>query len=195
LFRLAFSTCSAYNPSSGGFVAGDDRLGAQKAAVLTYRTWHSRFAGDPGNVGRALVLNHEPHEVIGVLPRSFEFPLDDADVWMPYGSYPVQDRERSSRSAMVLGRITSGVSVDEAGAELRQVAANLALTLLGIAVGLAGALALPRLVASQVYEVSPHDPLTFIVTAITLALVAITAAWLPTRRATAVAPVVTLRAE
>jgi ABC-type antimicrobial peptide transport system permease subunit len=69
------------------------------------------------------------------------------------------------------------------------------LTAIGVSLGLAGALAMTRLMTAQLYEVAPNDPLTFLVTALTLSIVALTAAWLPTRRATRVDPIVTLRAE
>jgi putative ABC transport system permease protein len=61
--------------------------------------------------------------------------------------------------------------------------------------GVAGALVLGELVAAQLYEVSPRDPLTLSATALILAGVAIVAAWIPTRRATAMDPLITLRAE
>jgi ABC-type antimicrobial peptide transport system permease subunit len=69
------------------------------------------------------------------------------------------------------------------------------LTALGVGLGLAGALAMTRVITAQLYEVSPRDPLTLVITAITLVGVALTAAWLPMRRATRVDPIVTLRAE
>ena len=108
------------------FVAGEDRSGAPKTAVLMYRTWQARFGGDPSIVGRALILNNEPHEVIGVLPPGFEFPIDAADVWMPYASLPSQDRQRVSRNTMVVGRIRNDVAVETAHAELRKVGGDIA---------------------------------------------------------------------
>jgi ABC-type lipoprotein release transport system permease subunit len=54
---------------------------------------------------------------------------------------------------------------------------------------------LSRVLAAQLFEVSPRDPLTFVVTPILLSSVALFAAWLPARRATLVDPMVTLRAE
>jgi putative ABC transport system permease protein len=69
------------------------------------------------------------------------------------------------------------------------------LTAVGVALGVAGALVLGELVAAQLYEVSPRDPLTLSATALILAGVAIVAAWIPTRRATAMDPLITLRAE
>jgi putative ABC transport system permease protein len=66
---------------------------------------------------------------------------------------------------------------------------------LGIAIGIAGALALTRLLASLLYGVTPTDPLTFTAVALLLALVAVAASLLPARRAAAVDPMVAMRAE
>jgi putative ABC transport system permease protein len=109
-----------------GFAAGDDGPGAAKTAVLDHATWQQRFGGDPAIVGRALVLNNEPHTIIGILPPSFEFPIAENDVWLPMSSYPVQDRSRASRNWMAFGRVRAGVSVEQADAELRKVAGDLA---------------------------------------------------------------------
>ncbi len=43
--------------------------GDRNVAVLNYNFWQSRLAGDPGVVGRTMILDGEPHTVIGVLPR------------------------------------------------------------------------------------------------------------------------------
>jgi putative ABC transport system permease protein len=69
------------------------------------------------------------------------------------------------------------------------------LALVGIAVGLAGALALTRLMASLLYGVNPRDPLTLVVVAIVVATVAVVATSIPSLRATKVDPTVALRSE
>jgi putative ABC transport system permease protein len=65
----------------------------------------------------------------------------------------------------------------------------------GIALGLGGALALTRLLASQLFEVSPTDPAIMAAAAATLALVSVAACLIPAARATKVDPVVALRSE
>jgi putative ABC transport system permease protein len=68
-------------------------------------------------------------------------------------------------------------------------------TLLGIAVGLGGALALRRIVASMLFGVGPGDPATLLMVAVMLAVVALAAGYVPARRAARVDPSIALRAE
>ena len=69
------------------------------------------------------------------------------------------------------------------------------LTLIGLAIGAAGALALTRLLASLLFGISPRDPVTLIVVAAVLSTVALLACYIPARRAAAVDPLVALRYE
>jgi len=72
---------------------------------------------------------------------------------------------------------------------------GLALTLIGIGVGLIGALALTRLMKTLLFGVSATDPLTFAVIALLLVGIALLACWIPARRATKVDPVIALQCE
>ena len=67
--------------------------------------------------------------------------------------------------------------------------------ILGLIIGLAGTFAVGRLLAAQLYQISPHNPLLLGATAILLALAALLACLIPARRATKVDPNVALRAE
>jgi putative ABC transport system permease protein len=79
---------------------------------------------------------------------------------------------------------------------LRAVTAQgLAWVVAGLALGLAAALALSRVMASQLFEVSATDPVYFVAAPLTLAFVALVACWLPARRAARIEPAITLRTD
>ncbi|HKS82102.1 MAG TPA: ABC transporter permease [Candidatus Acidoferrales bacterium] len=72
---------------------------------------------------------------------------------------------------------------------------GMALVAVGIAIGLAGALALTRFLRSLLFEIKPNDPATFVIAAVALALAALAACYIPARRAMRVDPMVALRYE
>jgi predicted permease len=55
------------------FTKDDDSPGAEATAILTAGYWRSRFGGDPSAVGRRIMVNGRPREIVGVLPDSFRF--------------------------------------------------------------------------------------------------------------------------
>jgi ABC-type antimicrobial peptide transport system permease subunit len=101
-------------------------------------------------------------------------------------SYSVAQRTQELGIRIALGAQSHDVITLVVGNGMR-------LVLMGIAIGLAGAFALTRWMASLLFGVSATDPLTFAVIALLLALVALLACWIPARRATKVSPMVALR--
>jgi predicted permease len=77
----------------------------------------------------------------------------------------------------------------------RVVRHGVALAAVGIAVGIGGSFAVTRLLSSMLYDVKPGDPLTLVLVSILLMLVALSACYIPARRATRVDPLVALRHE
>ena len=72
---------------------------------------------------------------------------------------------------------------------------GLRLTLLGMGLGLVGALAVSRSLTKLLYQIEPTDPLTYALIAMALLAVALLASYLPARRATRVDPLVALKYE
>jgi len=109
------------------------------------------------------------------------------------GVYGVMTYAVGQRTGEIGLRMALGASrADVFGLVLRQ---GLKLTVLGLAIGLAGALAATRLMASLLFGVKPTDPLTYLGVAALLALVAVAANYLPARRAVQVDPLTALRQE
>ena len=99
-----------------------------KAVLLGHGLWQRRFNADPAIVGTALTLNDEPHTVVGVLPASFDFatvfaPGSHFDLYFPFPL--TEETNRWGNTMAMIGRLKPGVSVEQARAEIRTVAAQI----------------------------------------------------------------------
>ena len=103
-------------------------------------------------------------------------------------SYSVSQRTREIGIRMALG-------VDHAAVRRMFVRHGLVLSGIGIAIGIAVAAGLARLMASLLFNVSPVDAVTYVAVSAVLASAAVLASYLPARRAAALNPVQALRAE
>jgi predicted permease len=123
-------------PAMGrGFVAGqDDVEGAPRVCVLQHGIWRDLLGGDPGVLGRSVILNNQPFTVVGVMPAGFRFPFDETEVWMPFHEWPpyrsllAQGQASSRTNPLVapIARLAPGVSREQAAAEMRVLLAALA---------------------------------------------------------------------
>jgi putative ABC transport system permease protein len=88
--RLTASVFSALgvSPLMGRPFTRQEDENSQQVAVISYQTWRSRFHGDAHILGQKILLDRKPYEIIGVMPREFEFPLvpgqlNRSELWVP----------------------------------------------------------------------------------------------------------------
>ena len=99
------------------FAPGEDELGNDKVVVLTHAFWENRFGADPDAVGRSIVLNGEPHEIIGVLEAG-TFDRDAAQLWKPLAFEP-SNMTRDFHWFGVFAKLKPGVTLEQARAEMK----------------------------------------------------------------------------
>ena len=99
--------------------------GHDTVAVLNYGFWQRRFGGDPAVLGHRIELDQHAYTIIGVMPKALQYP-STADVYLPLASRAEDLADRKSHDYEVIGRLKEGVTVRQAQAEMRIVAAQLA---------------------------------------------------------------------
>jgi predicted permease len=92
-------------------------------AVITHEGWQSRFGGDPKVLGKTLVLNGQPHTVVGITKPGVQTPFGTPDVFIPIGYYPnASGLQRGNRGVAALGLVKPGVSLTNADRDLKRLA-------------------------------------------------------------------------
>ncbi|MEO8725353.1 MAG: ABC transporter permease [Acidobacteriaceae bacterium] len=115
-------------PAVGRVFTRQEDEQAQPVAVLGYQLWQTRFHGDPNVLGRKINLDRKPYEVIGVMPRQFEFPLlpgalGQTGIWVPM-SFTPEERAASGDNFdyNAVARLKPGVSLEQARQDANRVA-------------------------------------------------------------------------
>jgi predicted permease len=102
------------------FVDGEDREGADREVILSYRLWQRRFSGDRNVVGKPIVLDGNAYIVVGVMPQAFQFApfwATRAELWVP-NAFGARIHNRGGNSLRIFARLEDGVSVQQARAEI-----------------------------------------------------------------------------
>ena len=108
------------SPLMGRVFTEQEDEGRGQVAVLSYQTWRSRFHGDEHIVGQKILLDRKPYEVIGVMPREFEFPLmpgqlNRSELWVPM-SFTQSELVQGAGawSYYLVGRLKPGITAAQA---------------------------------------------------------------------------------
>ncbi len=120
-----FFAVLAMAPARGRWIgAEDDRPGAAPVAVLSDALWQRRFGGDPGLVGREVILDGVAHTVVGIAPAALRYPAQ-AELWTPAAMEIVEDM-RGGHFVQTIGRLAPGTTLAQAQEQMTAIAARLA---------------------------------------------------------------------
>lgn len=110
-------------------VADDSRPDQPAVAVVGDEFWRARLGADPAVVGRSISIDGAPTTIVGVLPPDFRVPHGGnvlrADIWTPLRFTSNQLTQRRSNFLLLLGRLTSGATVESAESEMRRLFSGL----------------------------------------------------------------------
>jgi len=120
------------------FTLDDERPGGGGdglTVVLSHDVWRRQFNGDPSAIGRTMILDGLPFSIVGVLPPEFRFPIQaqPTDIFvsiaidgLPAAGQPPNTVQRTNRQLRVVGRLRPDVGIEQARADMRELARALA---------------------------------------------------------------------
>jgi len=117
------------NPVIGRVFTEREGDSHQPMAVISYGLWVERYQRDPGVLGRTINLDRKPYTVVGVMPRSFMFPLetgrlDQTQLWVPMSltADELSDAHAGYWGYHIVARLKDGVTVSQAAEDANRVA-------------------------------------------------------------------------
>jgi putative ABC transport system permease protein len=102
----------------------DERPAEPPVVVIGHTLWKTRFASDPGVLGRTVKLGTATATIVGVMPEGFGFPVSQR-IWTPLRADGSAMAPRTGPAVSIFGRLAPGASIDDARAELSVVGARL----------------------------------------------------------------------
>ena len=132
IIRLGVSTnffsVLGVRPALGrDFRPEESERGRDRVIVLSHALWQRKFGGSPDVIGRRIRANGESYEIIGVMPRGFEFPEPRYEAWtpIPFKGGDPNWTNRSAHYLRVIGRLKPGLPISAAAAEMDGITAQL----------------------------------------------------------------------
>ena len=119
-----------------GFLAEEDQIGRDQEVLLSDSLWRRRFHGDPNILGRKLILNDKPYEVIGVMPAGLKVPRlsqlqsmnitdGDPDIWKPLSLTKDEMEPLGNFNFGCIVRLKSGTTIARALDEANAIVADI----------------------------------------------------------------------
>jgi len=116
-------------PVLGRIFTQQEEDSRQQVAVISYSLWTSRFHRDSRVLGESIELDRKPYSVVGVMPRSFEFPLlpgslGQAQLWVPMSltAEELSDEATGAWGYQLVARLKDGIALSQAAQDADRVA-------------------------------------------------------------------------
>jgi putative ABC transport system permease protein len=100
-----------------GFLPEEDVLGRHRKVIIGYGLWERRFASDRSIVGQAIEVDGVQHEVVGITPKGFDFPMG-AQVWAPLAFDGNESTNRRTSYITAVGHLAEGKTLEDAKAQV-----------------------------------------------------------------------------
>jgi predicted permease len=116
------------------FTPEEDVEGAAATAILHHGTWLRRYGGDPNAVGRSVVLNGRPYQIVGVMSDTFTLPrevlptlggAEEAEILLPLPLGPSASQTRNGEDYNIVARLAPGATPAQAQSEMDALTARL----------------------------------------------------------------------
>ena len=110
------------------FVSEEERFGGPKAIVISGSLWRRRLGDNSGALGHTLRLEGQSYVVVGVMPRTFQFPAPSIDAWISTQADTdlLEDRTAAASFYECIGRLRPGVDMVQAQSDLDGIQSALA---------------------------------------------------------------------
>ena len=103
-----------------GFREGEDRTTAPKVVILSHALWQEHFHGETSVIGKPIMIDGVPREVVGVMPRGFGYPSPTTQLWMPL-RLDHATANAGSFNYRGVARLKNGVTLTAARSDLERV--------------------------------------------------------------------------
>jgi putative ABC transport system permease protein len=118
------------------FLPEEDQPGKNNVVILSHELWGRLTGSDPNIVGKTILLNGQNRNVVGVMPRGFEFPTSAemppylqfprrTELWIPLALNPQERRTHGTRNLAVLGHLKPNVTQSQSQIDMENVSHQL----------------------------------------------------------------------
>ena len=108
-----------------GFEEAENQPGHDDVILISETLWQRQFGGESAVLGKVVTMNGQRFTIVGVLPKSFQFPFQGLEVWKPLAFTNADLANRSNYQLQVVARLKDGVSLEQARADMQAVSSRL----------------------------------------------------------------------